>query len=171
MNYQRQFGPFNLSWDFANESSAKSSANRITTGIDFMDYLLGYFAKYGDFGLEVQFVEKQSKSSVISIDYLGHGLGKILYQHLSKSKRISAFSYGLCDDSLSRVVIDASEKRPSMLFDTSDYLHGDLLAIFFESFVNQAQISLHIQRITGTNRYQQLQSLFKALGLVTREIV
>jgi imidazoleglycerol-phosphate dehydratase len=47
----------------------------------------------------------------------------------------------------------------------------DLLHEFFQGFVNHAQITLHIDNLTGQNAHHIAETIFKAFGRALREAV
>jgi len=44
----------------------------------------------------------------------------------------------------------------------------DLIHEFFQGFVNHAQITLHLDNLTGNNAHHQAETIFKAFGRALR---
>ena len=77
------------------------------------------------------------------------------------------------DEALSRVVIDFSG-RPGLEFRAQfprarvgDF-DVDLTHEFFQGFVNHANVTLHIDSITGVNSHHIAETIFKAFGRALR---
>ena len=47
----------------------------------------------------------------------------------------------------------------------------DLFREFFQGFVNQAQITLHIDNLKGINAHHQIETVFKAFGRALRQAI
>jgi imidazoleglycerol-phosphate dehydratase len=77
---------------------------------------------------------------------------------------------------LARVVIDFSG-RPGLVMDapfTAGMVGGldtQLVHEFFQSVVNHAHITLHIDSLRGHNAHHQIESIFKAFGRALRMAV
>ncbi len=148
-----------------------NGASEIQTGIPFLNHMLESFARHGLFDLKI------SAKGDIEVDYhhtvedVGLALGQAFREALGDKHGIRRF--GECsvplDEALARVVVDLSGRpyfvynvkiRPGRVgdFDT------DLPHEFFQAFVNQLGMNLHIHVPQGENPHHIIEACFKALA-------
>ena len=82
-------------------------------------------------------------------------------------------AYVPLDEALSRVVIDFSG-RPGMEYNVKfsrasigDF-DVDLFHEFFQGFINHANVTLHIDNLSGNNAHHIAETIFKAFGRAVR---
>jgi imidazoleglycerol-phosphate dehydratase len=147
----------------------------ISTGIPFFDHMLSLFAKHGLFNLEIK------AKGDIDIDYhhtvedIGIAMGKALRDALKNFEGIKRYGHAITpmDESLCMFACDLGG-RPVLVwkgklagrtggFDT------DVVKEFFQGFVNEAKICIHVNLLYGSNLHHKTEAIFKAFGRALRE--
>jgi imidazoleglycerol-phosphate dehydratase len=150
----------------------------IDTGIQFFDHMLTLFSFHAGFDLTINSIGDLAVDDHHSVEDIGLALGEALKIALGDKKGINRYglSYVPMDESLSRVVIDLSN-RPFLVFKAKFDRHmignfsTENVFEFFKSFVNEAKINLHIENLYTNNTHHQIESMFKAFGRALRESV
>ena len=147
----------------------------IATGVPFFDHMLTQIARHGLIDLDIHAKGDLEIDAHHTVEDVGIVLGQALAQTLCDKSGLTRYghSYVPLDEALSRVVVDFSG-RPGLVYQV-DYVRGrvgdfdmDLLAEFFQGFVNHAQVSLHIDNLRGSNAHHQAETIFKAFGRALR---
>jgi len=147
----------------------------IATGVPFFDHMLTQIARHGLIDLDIHAKGDLEIDAHHTVEDVGIVLGQALAQTLGDKSGLTRYghSYVPLDEALSRVVVDFSG-RPGLVYQV-DYVRGrvgdfdlDLLAEFFQGFVNHAQVSLHIDNLRGSNAHHQAETIFKAFGRALR---
>jgi len=147
----------------------------IETGIPFLNHMLELFSRHSLIDLKVK------ASGDIDVDYhhlvedVGLALGTAIDEALGDRKGIRryGFFYMPMDETLCRVVVDlggrpylvksmACKKRKLMEFELA------LFTDFFQAFVVQARMNLHIDQMLGQEAHHAYESVFKALARAMR---
>src|SRR5690606_13716498 len=113
-----------------------------------------------------------------TVEDVGITLGQAFAKAVGDKKGMTRYghSYVPLDEALSRVVIDFSG-RPGlqMHVPVNRAVVGGLDVVLvqeiFQGFVDQAQLSLHIDKLRGTNTHHPIESVFKAVGRAQRMAV
>jgi imidazoleglycerol-phosphate dehydratase len=143
----------------------------INTSVPFLDHMLEQLTKHADIDLTIQAIGDNHIDDHHSVEDIGITLGLAFKQAIGDKKGINRFGsfYAPLDEALSRVVIDLSG-RPHLdlnvnfkstklgAFDTQ------LVYEFFQGFVNNSAITLHIDNLKGTNDHHKIESIFKAFA-------
>ncbi len=152
--------------------------SNIKSGNGFMDHMLTLFARHGGFDLNVVCNGDTEVDFHHSAEDIGICLGKALSEALGDMKGI--YRYGNIilpmDEALVLVAVDISGRAhlsmdlplPSTrvgFFDT------ELVEEFFEAFVRNAGITLHIKELSGSNTHHIIEGCFKAVGRVLKMAV
>ncbi len=143
----------------------------IETGMPFFDHMLDSFTRHGLFDLKIR------AQGDIEVDYhhtvedVGLTLGETFKKALGDKHAIRRFGEASCplDETLAQVVVDLSGRpylsyhvkiRPGRVgdFDT------DLPHEFFQAFVNQLGMNLHIDVVRGENPHHIIEACFKAFA-------
>jgi imidazoleglycerol-phosphate dehydratase len=147
----------------------------ISTGIPFFDHMLSLFAKHGLFNLEIK------AKGDIDIDYhhtvedVGIAMGKALREALDNFEGIKRYGYAILpmDESLCMFACDLGG-RPVLVW--KGKLAGrtggfdvDVVKEFFQGFVNEAKICIHVNLLYGSNLHHKTEAIFKAFGRALRE--
>jgi imidazoleglycerol-phosphate dehydratase len=166
---KRRTGETNIALSLNIDGSGKSS---ISTAIPFFDHMLKLFAKHGVFDLKLK------AKGDIEVDYhhtvedVGICLGQAFNKALGDKKGIARYSEAKVpmDESLTEVIIDVSG-RPHLTykvkFTKTKFIDFDLEVVreFFEAFVINAGITIHINNIRGRNMHHIVESIFKAFAV------
>ncbi|MGE9290610.1 MAG: imidazoleglycerol-phosphate dehydratase HisB [Puniceicoccales bacterium] len=145
-----------------------SGIAEISTGVPFFDHMLTLFTVHGLFDLKIE------AKGDIEVDYhhlvedLGIVLGDCFHEAVGDKAGICryGFFYLPMDESLVRVAVDVSN-RPWLDYDlpaspgfVRDFNVG-LFREFFQGFVNQSRINLHIRREAGIEPHHLAEAAFK----------
>jgi imidazoleglycerol-phosphate dehydratase len=156
-----------------------SGKSDISTGIGFFDHMLCAFAKHGGFDLEMKVTGDLEVDFHHTIEDCGIALGSLFEKALGDKGGIERFADATValDEALSRVVVDISG-RPYLYFGLDFPRPSDggginpwLFEEFFRGFVNNAKLTLHIDRIRGDNSHHILESAFKAFARAMKKAV
>ena len=149
--------------------------SRLRTGVPFFDHMLNQIACHGAIDLDIEAVGDLHIDAHHTVEDVGITLGQAICQAVGDKKGIRRYghAYVPLDEALSRVVIDLSG-RPGLWFGVSfprariGEFDVDLFQEFFRGFVNQAQVTLHIDQLKGTNAHHVAETIFKAFGRALR---
>ena len=151
----------------------------VSTGIGFFDHMLCAFAKHGGFDLEMNVTGDLEVDFHHTIEDCGIALGSLFEKALGDKGGIERFgdvSVPL-DEALSRVVVDISG-RPFLHFglefprpEDGSGVNPWLFEEFFRGFVNNAKITLHIDRLRGDTSHHILECTFKAFARAMKKAV
>jgi imidazoleglycerol-phosphate dehydratase len=149
----------------------------ISTGIPFFDHMLSLFAKHGLFNLEIK------AKGDIDIDYhhtvedVGIAMGKALRDALNNFEGIKRYGYAIIpmDESLCMFACDLGG-RPALVWrgklaGRTGGFDVDVVKEFFQGFVNEAKICIHVNLLYGSNLHHKTEAIFKAFGRGLREAV
>ncbi len=151
-----------------------SGEAKARTGIGFFDHMLELFAKRALMDLTVEAKGDLHIDMHHTVEDVGIVIGQAVKQALGDKKGITRYSSILLpmDESLAQAAIDISG-RPYLVFpalELFDTRVGEfdvsLLKEFFEAFVNNAGVTLHLRKIEGLNAHHVLEAIFKAFGHV-----
>ncbi len=148
---------------------------RFETSVPFLEHMLDQVARHGMLDLSIKAKGDVHIDDHHTVEDIGITLGQAFFQALGDKKGINRYghAYVPLDEALSRVVIDFSG-RPGLEYHV-DYSRAqignfdvDLLAEFFQGFVNHAQVTLHIDSLRGDNAHHMAETVFKAFGRALR---
>ena len=152
--------------------------SEIKSGNGFMDHMLTLFARHGGCDLKVVCNGDTDVDFHHSAEDIGICLGKALSAALGDMKGI--YRYGNIilpmDEALVLVAVDISGRAhlsmdlplPSSRVGSFD---TELVEEFFEAFVRNAGITLHIKELSGSNTHHIIEGCFKAVGRVLKAAV
>jgi len=146
--------------------------SKIKTGIPFFDHMLTLFAKHGLFDL------KLSAKGDIDVDYhhtvedVGICLGQAFKKALGEKAGIVRYGESKVpmDEALAEVIIDISG-RPHLTYNVpikkTKFVDFDVEVVkeFFEAFVLNAGITIHVNLIRGSNMHHIIEAIFKAFAV------
>lgn len=147
----------------------------INTGVPFLDHMLDQVARHGLMDISIKCEGDTQIDDHHSVEDIGITLGQAFSQALGDKKGLTRYGHAFVplDEALSRVVLDLSG-RPGLelnvrftraMIGTFDV---DLIAEFFQGFVNHALITAHIDNLKGANSHHQAETIFKAFGRALR---
>ena len=157
------------------DGSGKSDIN---TGCGFLDHMLTLFAKHARFDLEVKCLGDTDVDFHHTAEDIGIVLGQAFKSALSDKKGI--VRYGSCilpmDEALIMSVVDISGRSfLKCSFNGLTEKVGDfdteLVEEFFTAFTRQAELTLHIRQLDGSNTHHILEGAFKSVARSLRQAV
>jgi len=149
--------------------------SRLSTGIGFFDHMLDQVARHGLIDLDVEAKGDLHIDAHHTVEDVGITMGQAFSKAIGDKKGVRRYghAYVPLDEALSRVVVDLSG-RPGLEYRVK-YVRGmigefdvDLIREFFQGFVNHAQVTLHIDNLSGDNAHHQAETIFKAFGRALR---
>jgi imidazoleglycerol-phosphate dehydratase len=143
----------------------------IATGVAFLDHMLRHVAVHGLFDLEIRAQGDLDIDAHHTVEDVAIVLGMALNQALGERGGITriAHSYVPMDEALAFVAIDLSGRGYAVIdveFSEPSLgnLTSSLIAHFFETLSDRAQMNLHAAVIYGRDDHHKAEALFKALG-------
>ncbi len=148
---------------------------KLDTGVPFLEHMLDQVARHGLIDLEIKAKGDLHIDAHHTVEDIGITLGQAFSKAMGDKKGIVRYghAYVPLDEALSRVVIDFSG-RPGMEYNVKftrasigDF-DVDLFHEFFQGFINHANVTLHIDSLSGTNSHHIAETIFKAFGRAVR---
>ena len=152
--------------------------NKIDTGCGFLDHMLTLFSRHGGFDLELKCVGDTNVDYHHTVEDIGIVLGKAFAEALGEMRGIKRYGSFILpmDESLILSAVDISGRSylgfklniPTQRvgdFDT------ELVREFFEAFVRNANITLHIRQLEGYNSHHIIEGAFKSVARSLKEAV
>ena len=150
------------------DGSGKSS---IDTGCGFLDHMLTLFSKHSRFDLEVVCRGDTNVDYHHTTEDIGIVLGRAFSEALGDKRGIVRYGSFLLpmDESLILSAVDISGRSclvysldiPAQKVGNFD---TELTGEFFEAFVRNANITLHIKQLSGTNSHHIIEAAFKSVA-------
>lgn len=148
-----------------------SGTAKISTSVPFLDHMLNLFARHGLFDLEIE------AKGDIDIDYhhtvedIGIVLGEAFKWALGDKKGIRRYGQATVpmDETLASVAVDISG-RPYLVYHVNlpkvkvGEFDVELAQEFFQAFVNNCGLNLHINVMYGDNIHHIIEACFKAFA-------
>ena len=143
----------------------------IKTPVPFLTHMLELFSKHGLFDIEI------IASGDVEIDFhhtvedIGICLGEAFNKALGKKEKIKRYGEAKVpmDEALAQITLDISG-RPHLtcnipqIEDKVGQFDTELVEEFFQAFVNNSGITLHINLISGKNSHHIIEAVFKAFA-------
>jgi imidazoleglycerol-phosphate dehydratase len=148
-----------------------SGMAQLATGIGFFDHMLEQLARHALIDLEVAAKGDLQVDHHHSVEDIGIALGQAVAAALGDKRGIVRFAdvHLVMDETLTRVALDISG-RPCLVWRTAfnaakigDF-DTELVREFFEAFVRQAALTLHVETLYGENNHHIAESCFKGLA-------
>lgn len=152
-----------------------SGQAKLDTGLPFFEHMLDQVARHGRLDLDLHAKGDLEIDAHHTVEDVGITLGQAFAQAVGDKKGIYRYGYAYVplDEALSRVVIDFSG-RPGLEFRVQfprarvgDF-DVDLIHEFFQGFVNHADVTLHVDNLSGSNSHHIAETVFKAFGRALR---
>ncbi|MGJ8528659.1 imidazoleglycerol-phosphate dehydratase HisB [Maritalea sp.] len=168
-----------------NETDVSVSVNldgtgksNINTNVGFLDHMLDQVARHGMIDIDIVAKGDLHIDAHHTTEDVGIALGQAIKEALGDKKGIRR--YASCDlpmdEALSRAAIDISG-RPFLVWrvefkrDKIGDFDTELFQEWFQAFVMNAGITLHVENVYGDNAHHIAESCFKALARALRDAV
>lgn len=152
---------------------------KIDTSVPFLDHMLALMCKHGLFDLKIKAKGDIDVDFHHTVEDVGIVLGRAVKQALGSMEGITRYGQASVpmDESIASVSIDISG-RPFLVYKVSFPKKGklrnfdpDLIEDFFQAFVSNCGITLHIETPYGRNTHHIIEAVFKALGRALSQAV
>jgi imidazoleglycerol-phosphate dehydratase len=148
---------------------------KLDTGVPFLEHMLDQVARHGLIDLEIKAKGDLHIDAHHTVEDIGITIGQAVAQAIGDKKGIVryGFAYVPLDEALTRVVIDFSG-RPGLEYNVKFERSSigdfdvDLFHEFFQGFINHANVTLHIDNLSGDNAHHIAETIFKAFGRAVR---
>lgn len=157
------------------DGTGKSS---IATGVGFLDHMLTLFARHGRFDLEVTCKGDTQVDFHHTTEDIGIALGKAFSEALGEKRGIVRYGSTILpmDETLILSAVDISG-RSYLAYDCTlptqkvgDF-DTELGEEFWLGFVRNADVTLHIRQLAGSNSHHILEGTFKSVARTLRDAV
>ncbi len=146
-----------------------TGGGQIQTTLPFVDHMLTLFAKHGFFDLTVEAKGDTEIDDHHTVEDIGIVLGVALKEALGGKEGITRFGWATVplDETLVQVVVDLSG-RPFLVYNVElphRQIKGFDLGLFedfFQAFVHQGALNLHVNVHYGRNPHHIMEAVFKA---------
>ncbi|HXY89063.1 MAG TPA: imidazoleglycerol-phosphate dehydratase HisB [Xanthobacteraceae bacterium] len=150
----------------------------VATGIGFLDHMLELLARHSRMDLTVKAKGDLHIDQHHTTEDVGIVLGQAVKQALGELRGITRYAdvHVPMDETLTRVAIDISGRavlvfRVEFPRDKIGDFDVDLVREFFQAFVANAGVTLHVGTLYGDNAHHVAESCFKALARALRAAV
>ncbi|WP_395666482.1 imidazoleglycerol-phosphate dehydratase HisB [Methylocella sp.] len=155
-----------------------TGASTISTGVGFFDHMLDQLARHSLIDMTVTAKGDLHIDQHHTVEDCGIALGQALRQALGDRAGVTRYADVLLpmDETLTRVAVDVSG-RPFLVFRTEfsrEKIGGfdtDLVREFFQAFVMNAGLTVHVETLYGVNAHHVAESCFKGLARALRAAV
>jgi imidazoleglycerol-phosphate dehydratase len=155
-----------------------TGSSSISTGCGFLDHMLTLFARHGRFDLNLSCKGDIFVDDHHTVEDVGIALGQAFYQALRDKRGICRYGDVTLpmDEALILAAVDLSGRGylgyalqiPTQKVGTFD---TELVEEFFLGFIRNAQCTLHIRQLAGSNSHHIIEGSFKAVARCLRSAV
>ena len=148
-----------------------SGMSQIATGCGFLDHMLTLFANHGRFNLELTCTGDIQVDDHHTVEDIGIALGQAFTQAMGDKKGICRYGSQILpmDEALILSAVDLSGRSylgyglqiPAQKVGSFD---TELVEEFFLGFVRNANCTLHIRLLSGSNSHHIIEGAFKAVA-------
>jgi imidazoleglycerol-phosphate dehydratase len=155
-----------------------SGASDISTGIGFFDHMLTHVAKHGLLDLTVKATGDLHIDDHHTVEDVGIAFGKALDQALGDRTGLIRYGHSIVpmDEALAGCALDISGRGMSVcslavpVEKIGDFA-TEMVPEFFRAVAHNAGITLHINRMAGSNGHHIIEAAFKAFGRALAEAI
>ena len=150
----------------------------VDSGCGFLDHMLTLFAKHSGFDLTLACEGDTYVDDHHTVEDVGIALGQAFFQALGDKKGICRYGDTTLamDESLILTAVDISGRAclgyalqiPTEKVGTFD---TELTEEFFLGFVRNAQLTLHVRQLAGSNSHHIIEGAFKSFGRSMKKAV
>lgn len=155
-----------------------SGKGEIATGVGFLDHMLTLFARHGRFDLKISCQGDLWVDAHHTVEDVGIALGQAFKKALGDKKGITRYGSQILpmDEALILTAVDLSGRGylgcdlqiPTQKVGSFD---TELVEEFWLGFVRNAEATLHIRQLAGTNSHHIIEGAFKSAGRSLRAAV
>lgn len=152
--------------------------SNINSGCGFLDHMLTLFSKHGRFDLDLECVGDTYVDDHHTVEDIGISLGLAFKEALSDKKGVERYGNMILpmDETLILSAVDFSGRSylnydldiPTEKVGTFD---TELVEEFFLGFVRNAECTLHIKQLDGTNSHHIIEGTFKSVARSMKDAV
>jgi imidazoleglycerol phosphate dehydratase HisB len=151
---------------------------RVSTGIGFLDHMLGTLARHARFDLTLSCQGDLQVDAHHTSEDCALALGTALDQALGERRGIARFGWAHAplDEALARAVVDLSgrpwpEVDLGLRGDRIGQMPCELLTHVLQSLAMAGRCALHVDVLKGKNDHHRAEAAFKATALALRQAV
>lgn len=169
----RETGETKIQLSLNLDGAGKSTMN---TGIGFMDHMLTLLSKHSGFDLMISCVGDTDVDDHHSVEDIGISFGQAFLEAIGDKRGIYRYADTTLamDEALILTSVDISGRSylaynmdlPTEKVGTFD---TELAEEFMLGFVRNANVTLHIRQLAGTNSHHIIEGMFKSLGQTLRK--
>ncbi len=145
--------------------------SEIQSGCGFLDHMLTLFARHGRFNLTLSCTGDTYVDDHHTVEDIGIALGKAFSEALSDKKGITRYGSMILpmDESLILTAVDLSG-RALLCYDLPiptakvGSFDTELVEEFLWAFVRNANCTLHVKQLCGSNSHHIIEGAFKSLA-------
>lgn len=148
-----------------------TGTSKTQTGIGFFDHMLTLMTKHGLFDLDVHCDGDLEVDQHHSVEDIGIALGQAFNEALGTKEGITRYATITTpmDEALTTISLDISGRSYLVynvegLKDKVGNFDTELVEEFFQAFVSNAKVTLHINVAYGKNTHHIIESIFKGFG-------
>jgi imidazoleglycerol-phosphate dehydratase len=150
----------------------------VSTGIGFLDHMLELLARHSLIDLQVKAEGDLHVDMHHTVEDVGITIGQALNGALAERRGVRRYGSACIpmDEALTRVALDLSG-RPHLVWNvgfsrpTIGEFDVELLREWFQAFVLNAGITMHVEMLHGDNNHHIAESCYKALAQALRQAV
>lgn len=153
-------------------------ASEVKTGCGFLDHMLTLFAKHARFDLTLSCKGDTEVDDHHTVEDVGIALGKAFGEALGEKKGIARYGSVILpmDEALILSAADISGRsylgyEMSLPTEKVGTFDTELGAEFWLAFVRNANVTLHIRQLAGSNSHHILEGAFKSVARSLRAAV
>lgn len=155
-----------------------SGNSEINSGCGFLDHMLTLFAKHGRFDLALNCNGDTQVDDHHTVEDIGISLGLAFKEALADKKGVKRYGYMILpmDESLILSAIDFSGRGYlnydlNILTDKVGSFDTELVEEFWLGFIRNAECTLHIKQLDGSNSHHIIEGAFKSVARSMRQAV
>ncbi|MGM0651271.1 MAG: imidazoleglycerol-phosphate dehydratase HisB [Bacillota bacterium] len=143
----------------------------LKTGLPFFDHMLDLLCRHGFFDLNLEAKGDLEVDGHHLVEDVGICLGRAWHEAIGNKKGIKRYGFSIVpmDEALITAAADLSG-RPYLYYDFSlpaglvGTMDTELFREFWQAFVNEGRLNLHLMMNHGLNKHHIIEASFKAAG-------
>ncbi len=148
-----------------------SGKSVINSGCGFLDHMLTLFSKHSGYDLSVQCKGDVEVDFHHTTEDIGIALGQAFYKSIGDKRGITRYGDIVLpmDETLIMAAVDISGRDYlAMQLEIAAEKVGDfdteLCEEFFQAFVRESKLTLHVRQLAGKNAHHIIEGVFKAVA-------